>query len=198
MPVRRSTVALVVFFPLVTATVHVATAPGLGPAAPTLPPAAVAPSVVTIAAPASVASRPATSQASAAPASAPAPARGAAIQMETLLQTAAAWDDSAYRTYPDGAPQVSVLRITIPPHTTMDWHRHPIPNVAYVVAGELTVERHDGAARRHFTRGQAVAELVDVSHRGVTGDQGVELVVFYAGTAGLPLSQKQSEGVGRR
>lgn len=114
-----------------------------------------------------------------------------AIQMETLLKTSNAWDGSAYATYPSGKPEVSVLKITIPAKTTMDWHSHPIPNVAYVLSGELTVEKKDGSATRHFTPGQAVPEIVGVAHRGVTGERPVELIVFYAGAPGLPLSARQ-------
>ncbi len=110
------------------------------------------------------------------------------IKIETLMQTGTAWDGSAYPRYPQGTPQFSVLRITIPAHTTMNWHSHPMPNVAYVLSGALTVEKKDGSVTRHFTAGQAVAEIVDVLHRGVTGDQPVELVVFYAGAQGQPLS----------
>lgn len=37
--------------------------------------------------------------------------------------------------------------------------------------------------------GDVLPEIVDRQHRGMTGDSAVELVVFYAGTPGLPLSQ---------
>jgi quercetin dioxygenase-like cupin family protein len=111
-----------------------------------------------------------------------------AVQFKTLLQTDRAWDGSTYRRYPDGQPQLSVLEVSIPPHTTMDWHRHPIPNAAYVVSGELKVETQDGQVKR-FSKGQVIPETVGVMHRGVTGDQPVELLVFYAGASGVPLSE---------
>lgn len=38
-----------------------------------------------------------------------------------------------------------------------------------------------------------MAEVVNSTHRGYTGEQAAELVVFYAGAAGLPLVIKQSE-----
>src|SRR4029453_16859452 len=40
------------------------------------------------------------------------------LQVKTLLQTDKAWDDKLYTTYSSGNPQLSVLQITIPPHTT--------------------------------------------------------------------------------
>ena len=66
------------------------------------------------------------------------------VKKETLLQTTKAWDGSTYKQYPAGQPQLSVLRITIPAHTTMQWHQHPVPNAAYVLSGELTVEKKNG------------------------------------------------------
>jgi quercetin dioxygenase-like cupin family protein len=112
------------------------------------------------------------------------------LQVKTLLQTDKAWDGTAYESYPAGRPQLSVLQITIPPNTTMEWHRHPIANAAYVVSGNLKVETQDGRTA-HFTKGQVVAETVGVWHRGVTTDQAADLLVFYAGTPGVPLSEAQ-------
>jgi quercetin dioxygenase-like cupin family protein len=111
------------------------------------------------------------------------------IQVETLLQTTTAWDGSEYKAYPEGKPQLTVVKIKIAPHTTMPWHMHPMPNVGYVLSGEITVEKMDGSARRHFVAGQAIPETVDTAHRGVTGDSPVELIVFYPGVPDMPLSK---------
>lgn len=116
-----------------------------------------------------------------------------AIRVDTLLQTSTAWDGTTYRAYPEGKPEVAMLRITIPANTTMNWHRHAMPNVAYVVSGELTVEKQEGGVTQHFRAGQTVAETVEAFHRGVTGAQPVELLVFYAGATGLPLSHPQAK-----
>ena len=65
-----------------------------------------------------------------------------------------------------------------------------MPNAAYVVSGELKVEKQDGQVA-HFSKGQVIPETVGVWHRGVTGDQAAELLVFYAGAPSLPLSEAQ-------
>jgi quercetin dioxygenase-like cupin family protein len=114
-----------------------------------------------------------------------------AIKIETLTQSTSAWDATPYRRYPNGQPLISVLRITVAPHTALDWHSHPMPNAAYVLSGELTVERKDGI-RKRFVAGQALTETVDRIHRSVTGEIPVVLIVFYAGVPGLPLSQAAS------
>ena len=113
------------------------------------------------------------------------------IRIERLVQSSSAWDATPYRRYPDGQPLISVLRITVAPHTALEWHSHPMPNAAYVLSGEVTLERRDGI-REHFVAGQALTETVDRIHRGITGETSVVLVVFYAGTPGLALSQPAS------
>ena len=115
-----------------------------------------------------------------------------AIKSETLVQSTSAWDATPYTRYPDGPPQLSVLRITIAPHTALEWHSHPMPNAGYVLSGELTLEERDGV-RKHLVAGEAISETVNRVHRGVTGEASVVLIVFYAGAPGLPLSQPASD-----
>jgi len=110
------------------------------------------------------------------------------VQMETLSQSTKAWDGTQYKAYPTGQPQLSVLKITLAPHTALKWHTHPVPNAGYVLSGEITAETKDGA-KKHFVAGDVISETVDIVHRGVSGDQPVVLIVFYAGTPGVPLSQ---------
>ena len=110
------------------------------------------------------------------------------LKVEQVLQTNQSWDGSPYTSYPTGQPQVTVLRITIPPNTALHWHRHPIISVGYVLSGHLTLEKKDTGERTILQAGQAVAETVQTTHRGYTTDEAVELIVFYAGQAGLPLT----------
>jgi len=111
------------------------------------------------------------------------------IQSETLLRSSSSWDGKPYTAYPAGRPELSVLKITIPPHTALKWHTHPMPNAAYVLSGELTLERKEDGKKQRVTAGQVVAEMVDALHRGVTGERSVTLIVFYAGAQGMPLSE---------
>jgi quercetin dioxygenase-like cupin family protein len=110
------------------------------------------------------------------------------IKVEQVLQTTQSWDSSPYTSYPTGQPQVTVLRITIPPNTALHWHLHPIISVGYVLSGHLTLEKRDTGERTILQAGQAVAETVQTTHRGFTTDEPVELIVFYAGQVGLPLT----------
>ena len=57
------------------------------------------------------------------------------VKAEQVLQTMQSWDSSPYTSYPSEQPQITVLKITIPPN----WHRHPIISVAYVLSGYFTL-----------------------------------------------------------
>ena len=124
--------------------------------------------------------------------------RQPAVQSETLLRTGSSWDGEPYRSYPPGQPELSILKITLAPHTELEWHSHPIPNAAYIVSGELTLERKKDGKKQHFSAGQAVSETVDTFHRGVAGNEPVVLIVFYAGGAGVPLTQYPCKVMGSR
>jgi quercetin dioxygenase-like cupin family protein len=113
------------------------------------------------------------------------------IKVEQVLQTTQSWDGTPYTSYPTGQPQVTVLKITIPPNSALHWHRHPVISVAYVLSGHLTVEKRDTGERRILQAGQALAETLETTHRGFTTDEPVELIVFYAGQSGLPLTINQ-------
>jgi quercetin dioxygenase-like cupin family protein len=115
-------------------------------------------------------------------------AREPQVEVQQVLQTTKAWDGSDYQSYPTGHPQVTVLRIKIPPHTNLHWHYHPVISAAYILSGELTVEKQGTNERITVHSGQALAETVSTIHRGFTTDQPVELIVFYAGQTGLPIT----------
>jgi quercetin dioxygenase-like cupin family protein len=119
-------------------------------------------------------------------------AREPQITVEQVLQTTQAWDGSPYTSYPSGQPQVTVLKILVPPQTSLPWHRHPMISVGYLLSGQLTVEKKETGERAILRAGQALAETVQTTHRGFTTDEPVELIVFYAGQAGLPLSVKEA------
>lgn len=118
-------------------------------------------------------------------------ADAAGVKSETLLRTNAAWDDVPYRAYPEGVPELTVLRITVPARGELPWHTHPMPTAAYIVSGEITVEAKNGL-KRHFMAGQVIPETVGSVHRGVVGDRTAEFIVFYAGVKGMRLSSRET------
>jgi quercetin dioxygenase-like cupin family protein len=115
-------------------------------------------------------------------------AREPQIDVQQILQTTQSWDGSNYQSYPTGQPQLTVLRIKVPPNTALHWHHHPVISVGYVLSGELTLEKKETGERTIVHAGQALAETVQTTHRGFTTNEPVELVVFYAGQVGLPIT----------
>ena len=107
-----------------------------------------------------------------------------------VLQTSRSWDGNKYSRYVTGQPQITILKIRIPPNTALAWHEHPMISAAYVASGQITLEIRGTRKRKTFFAGQALAESVATVHRGYTTSQPVDLVVFYAGALGLPLSIK--------
>jgi quercetin dioxygenase-like cupin family protein len=107
-----------------------------------------------------------------------------------LIKTERSWDGTLYKDYPAGQPQLTLLKIIIPAHTTLPWHTHPMPNVAYVLCGNLHVESRDGRHKTTLHAGDVLPEMVGSAHRGYTDNSPVELIVFYAGVKGMPTATK--------
>lgn len=100
----------------------------------------------------------------------------------TLAKSSQSWDGSSLPAYPKETPEISVLKITIPAHTKLPLHKHPIINAGYMAKGSLTVVTDENKTL-HLKAGDALIEVVDKWHYGVNeGDEEVEIVVFYAGT----------------
>lgn len=110
-----------------------------------------------------------------------------------LLRTTHAWDGSPYRAYPTHRPEITVVRYILPPHAVLPWHTHPSINIGYVLSGHLTAVRRSDGKRLALGPGDVVPEMVDSAHRGETGDEPAELIVFYAGTPGAPLTVPAGE-----
>lgn len=106
----------------------------------------------------------------------------AQTQVVVLAKSSQSWEGSPLPAYPKEAPEISVLKITIPPHTTLPLHKHPIINVGYMVKGTLKVVTEEGEVL-HLSAGDAIIEVVEKWHYGVNeSDEPVEIVVVYAGT----------------
>jgi len=112
------------------------------------------------------------------------------IEVTQLLKSTHSWDGVQYRAYPNGLPEVTVLRYKIPAHSVLPWHSHSAINVAYVLSGKLTVIRQSDGKTKLIGPGDVLPEMVDAPHRGQSGDEPVELIVFYAGTPLVPLTVK--------
>lgn len=113
---------------------------------------------------------------------------GLAVQTRILVKSAAAWNGRGYEKFGEGRPELTVARITIPAHTRLPWHTHPMPSVGYILSGHITVEDRATGQKKLFKAGAAIPEQVNAAHRGFTDDEPAVIVVTYAGTVGQPRS----------
>lgn len=113
---------------------------------------------------------------------------GGGSRTTVLLKATSSWNDIRYTAYPAGQPELTTVRMTIPANSKLHWHKHLMPNSAYIVSGELTIEEQSTGRKAVYRAGQALAESVDNVHRGSTGEAPVVVIVTYAGAQGQPLS----------
>ena len=109
-------------------------------------------------------------------------------QKEVLLKTTSTWDNAEYKKLKIKKPEATVLKITINVDEILPMHKHDLVNIAYVKKGTLTVVTEDN---KEITlhEGSVLPELVGTYHYGKnTGNVPVELIVFYLGQKGTPLS----------
>ncbi len=105
-----------------------------------------------------------------------------------LAKSTRSWDGALLPPYPQGQPEVTILRITIPPGMRLETHTHPVINGGVLLNGQLTVKSKDGG-ELHLRQGDPIVEVVNTWHYGVNeGSVPAELIMFYAGTVDLPIS----------
>lgn len=110
------------------------------------------------------------------------------VESVELVKSGSAWNGKSYDKYPEGKPCLTVMKMRFAANTTLPWHTHSMPNVAYIISGSLTIEDKETGKKHEFKAGEAFNESVDDVHRGYTKDEPVEVVVTYAGVEGQPLS----------
>lgn len=85
-------------------------------------------------------------------------------------------------------PEVTGLKVVIPPGKETGWHKHPSPGYGYVLEGVLTLEV-EGNRKFVFKPGSAFVEVVNTLHNGKNlGDEPLTILVFFTGEAGKPFT----------
>ena len=121
------------------------------------------------------------------------PAQGSnAIKTEVLAKTSSSWDGSELISYGKGKPEVTILKITIPPKAKLPEHKHPVINAGVLLKGELTVVTDEGKTL-HLKAGDSIVEVVNKWHYGENdGNVPAVIIVVYAGTVGMPITVKKN------
>jgi quercetin dioxygenase-like cupin family protein len=117
--------------------------------------------------------------------------QSAAVTVSTVLKTESSWDGKPIE-YPTGKAEVTGMVVEIAPGGETGWHLHAVPSFGMVLEGELEVQLKDGTTKRLKT-GDAIAEVVNTLHNGRNiGSVPVKLVVFYVGSVGQKLAEKEN------
>ncbi len=113
------------------------------------------------------------------------------VKVDVLVRTSVSWDWIALPNYAKGNPEITILRIKIPPKVQLPLHKHPVINAGVLLKGELTVVTKDKETL-HLKAGDSIVEVVDKWHYGKNeGNEAAEIIVFYAGVQGSPITIKK-------
>ena len=113
------------------------------------------------------------------------------VQVETLSKTSSSWNGNALPEYTKGTPEITILRIKIPPGTKLPLHEHPVINAGVLISGELTVITKDNKTL-HMKAGDPIVEVVNTWHYGKNeGSEVADIIVFYAGIKDKPVTIKE-------
>lgn len=108
----------------------------------------------------------------------------------TLIKSELSWNGDPLPNYPTSSPEISILKITIPAHSELPLHYHPVINAGVLLKGELFVIDEDGNELT-MKAGDPIVEVVNKKHLGRNlGDEDAEIIVFYAGTEGMKITEK--------
>ena len=92
--------------------------------------------------------------------------------------------------YPECAPNIQAVKITMAPGQVGEKHQHVTPLFAYVLSGEISVTYDNGAGpdgesiTRNYRGGDALMEAMEISHYGFNAsDEPVTLLAVYMNCA---------------
>jgi quercetin dioxygenase-like cupin family protein len=66
-------------------------------------------------------------------------ASAAEAAFEVLHKGSQSWNGAPLPGYPDGPPEITIVKLTLQPGAALPLHTHPVINGGYLISGELTV-----------------------------------------------------------
>jgi len=110
------------------------------------------------------------------------------VQVDVLAKTGLSWDGSHLPDYPKGTPEITILRIKIPPGVQLALHKHSVINAGILLKGQLTVVTEDNRTL-YLKAGDPIVEVVNKWHYGKNeGNETAEIILFYAGVLNTPIT----------
>ena len=116
-----------------------------------------------------------------------------AIKTTELIRTSQSWDGAMLPNFPQGQPELRVIRLDFPVGAKTGWHHHTVVNYGIVQQGDLTIVCQDGSERT-FHEGEPLVEVIGTIHRGENrGKKPVILVMFYYSEPGAEITIQHPE-----
>ena len=116
-----------------------------------------------------------------------------AIKTTELIRTSESWDGAMLPDFPQGQPELRVIRLDFPVGAKTGWHHHTVVNYGIVQQGDLTILCQDGSERT-FHEGEPLVEVIGTIHRGENrGKKPVILNMFYFSTPGAEITIQHPE-----
>lgn len=116
-----------------------------------------------------------------------------AIKTTELIRTSQSWDGAFLPDFPQGRPELRVIRLDFPVGAKTGWHHHAVVNYGIVQQGELTIVCQDGSEKT-FHAGEPLVEVIGTIHRGENrGRKPVVLVMFYYSEPGAEITIQHPE-----
>ena len=113
---------------------------------------------------------------------------GDEIHVQVLAKDTVSWNGAKLPQYKKGKPEITILKIVIPPKTKLPWHKHPVINAGVLLKGNLTVITKENKVL-HLKEGDPIVEVVNKWHFGEnTSNEPAVIIMFYAGTKGVPIT----------
>jgi len=111
------------------------------------------------------------------------------VNVETVIKSEHMWNGERLPPYSEGQPEITILKVEIPPGGRLPLHLHPYANAGVLLSGELTVHSEAGLIK-HLKTGDPLIELVNIPHYGANeGEVPAVVLIFYAGIQGQPVTR---------
>jgi len=106
------------------------------------------------------------------------------LDSQQLLDAQQSWDGGNIA-YPKGKPNIISLRVTASENEVIEYHCHPVPTLAYLIKGTMSLETIKGK-KRIIHAGESMVEAMRTMHRGHVVEGPVEIIVFHVGSDKFP------------
>lgn len=115
------------------------------------------------------------------------------IKSTELIRTSQSWNGAQLPDFPQGKPELRVIRLDFPVGAMTGWHHHNVINYGIVEQGDLTIVCQDGSERT-FHEGEPLVEVIGTIHRGENrGTKPVILDMFYVSSPGIEVTIQHPE-----